>query len=87
MVDISNQECLNTSNTINKDIKVLSSNDSMKVSNKFNSAQFSNTSVIKCGEITDADNDVYNNLVMRYTLDNFFTKVRNKYLECLSLEP
>ncbi|CAK9818612.1 Inhibitor of nuclear factor kappa-B kinase subunit beta [Anthophora plagiata] len=89
MVEISNKEYLNTANTVNKNVKAFPNDDeSMKVSNEFSSAQFSNTSVIECREVMNVDADViYDNLVIRYTLDNLLIKMHRKYLEFLNLEP
>ncbi|PBC25360.1 Inhibitor of nuclear factor kappa-B kinase subunit beta [Apis cerana cerana] len=83
--DISNKESLHLS-TLHDTTNILS-NDNMEVSNEFNNNQFLNTFNVKHKEIINTDNDViYDNLLIRYTLDNLLIEMKKKYLELLSLE-
>ncbi|KAK9303085.1 hypothetical protein QLX08_005136 [Tetragonisca angustula] len=78
--NISNEKCLK-----NEITNILSN---IEVSNEFNSNQPLNMSNIKHQEMIDVQNDViYDNLIIRYTLDNLLMEMQNRYMELLSLEP
>ncbi|XP_017758949.1 PREDICTED: inhibitor of nuclear factor kappa-B kinase subunit beta-like [Eufriesea mexicana] len=84
--DISDKKCLSLPNTSHETTKILS--DNMKVSSGFNSDQFSNTSCTKHSKIMETGSDViYDNLMLRFTLDNLLITMQKKYLELLRLEP
>ena len=85
--DISNKEYLRLSTSTNKATNTLLY-DSTKISNEFDSNQFLNISSMKHKEKLNTKNDViYDNLVIRYTLDNLLIEMQKKYMELLSLEP
>ncbi|KOX81039.1 Inhibitor of nuclear factor kappa-B kinase subunit beta [Melipona quadrifasciata] len=77
---ISNEKCLKNETT-----NILLN---IEMSNEFNSNQPLNISNIKHQEIMNVQNDViYDNLVIRHTLDNLLMEMQNRYMELLSLEP
>ncbi|KAF3426930.1 hypothetical protein E2986_09711 [Frieseomelitta varia] len=77
--NISNEKCLKNETT-----NILSN---IEVSNEFNSNQSLNMSNIKHQEMMDVQNDViYDNLIIRYTLDNLLMEMQNRYMDLLSLE-
>ena len=85
--DISNKEHLSLSTSTNKPTNILLY-DSTEMSNECDSNQFLNISSMKHKEKLDTENDViYDNLVIRYTLDNLLTEMQKRYMELLSLEP
>ncbi|XP_076636691.1 inhibitor of nuclear factor kappa-B kinase subunit alpha-like [Colletes latitarsis] len=69
------------------EIATNSRNDDMKISNEFTSNQSSNMSVSH-SEIIDEDSKlIYDNLVLRYALDNLLIEMQKKYMEMVTLEP
>ncbi|XP_043260785.1 inhibitor of nuclear factor kappa-B kinase subunit alpha-like isoform X2 [Colletes gigas] len=85
---ISNNELpLNTSVVTRNEIATNSRNNDTKMSNEFTGNQSSNTS-IKRSEIIDEDSNlIYDNIVLRYTLDNLLIEMQKKYMEMVTLEP
>ncbi|XP_033358083.1 inhibitor of nuclear factor kappa-B kinase subunit beta-like [Bombus vosnesenskii] len=84
--DISNKKYLSLSTSTNKATNVLL-HDSTEISNEFDSNQFLNISSMKHKEKLNTENDViYDNLVIRYTLDNLLIEMQKRYMELLSLE-
>ena len=76
---------LNTQIETTDDVRV-KNNDTMEVSNEFNSNRTLNTSV-KNTKDSDANSDIiYDNLVIRYTLDNLLIELQKKYMEMIDLE-
>ncbi|XP_076235630.1 inhibitor of nuclear factor kappa B kinase subunit beta [Calliopsis andreniformis] len=88
--EVSNKkECSNTFTAQQKETTSESSNkDNMEMPNRLSANLSSNFSGDRCNEIVDSgDNIIYDNLVIRYTLDNLLIEIQKKYLEMISLEP
>ncbi|XP_031848651.1 inhibitor of nuclear factor kappa B kinase subunit beta [Nomia melanderi] len=70
----------------NEATNILTNND-VKISSEDCNNQFPNMSSIACNKVTNVDNVIYDNLVIRYTLDNLLIEMQEKYMDMASLEP
>ena len=88
--DISSKnQCPNSSAVVHKETANTSlNNNSMETSNESCSKQSSNVSGRSCNAIPDAGNDViYDNLVIRYMLDNLLTNIQKIHMKMINLDP
>ncbi|XP_053973382.1 inhibitor of nuclear factor kappa-B kinase subunit alpha-like [Hylaeus volcanicus] len=85
---ISNKEAyLNTSVAVHNEMLTTLGNNDIKMSNELTDKQLSNVPVVKPNETTDGENDlIYDNLVLRHTLNHFLIELQKKYMEVVSLE-